>query len=164
MTNAIKSQLIQATMVGYAGAKNGGATVYALLDLTHNTLHIHEQKPRAEARFKTAAVISNDTALAQCDFLFKDADIKAAVAAYFYYHHSGRLTFSDSTAGTRPNIETHALTESGFDVRIYDGITCAQMAVLAACLQAQKSHEIARTLDAFDNLGGLIDEAWITTI
>ena len=163
MTAPIKTQLIQATMVGYAGAKNGGATVYALLDLIHNTLHIHEQKPRAETRFKTAAVISNDTALAQCDFLFKDKDIKAAVDAYFYYQNSGRLTFSDSTAGTRPNIETHALTESGFDVRIYDGITCAQMAVLAACLQAQASHEIVRTLDAFQKINGS-DDLLITTV
>ncbi len=160
----MNNQLIQATMVGYASAKNGGATVYALLDLTRNTLHIHEQKPRAEQRFKTAAVISNDSALAQCDFLFKDADIKAAVDAYFYYHHSGRLTFSDSTAGTRPNIETHALTQSGFDVRIYDGITCAQMAVLASCLQAQTSHEIARTLQALEDMNQTDVETFITTI
>lgn len=150
-------------MVGYAGAKSGGATVYALLDLTRNTLHIHEQKPRAETRFKTAAVISNDPALTQCDFLFKDADIKAAVDAYFYYHHSGRLTFSDSTAGARPNIETHALTESGFDVRIYDGITCAQMAVLASCLQAQISCEITRALKAFFNVENS-EGVFITTI
>ncbi|GHA78164.1 hypothetical protein GCM10009007_18890 [Formosimonas limnophila] len=163
MTTTIKTQLIQATMVGYAGAKNGGATIYALLDLSHNTLHIHEQKPRAEARFKTAALISNDIALTQCDFLFKDKDIKAAVDAYFYYQNSGRLTFSDSTAGTRPNIETHALTESGFDVRIYDGVTCAQMAVLAACLQAQTSREIMRALNAFEKTNGS-DDLIITTV
>ena len=151
---------IQATIIGY---NDEPATVFAGYDEETRVLVIGAKvKFRAERR-AGCMVVTNDTNIVR-DEVFSEDHLRAAIAAFYTLRNgvaadggSTRLTFADRAMSANPEsaIEKDGVTETGVKFRISEGVTNAQMAVLAACLHATRSDVIERTVSFAEQLARL---------
>lgn len=151
---------IQATFIGYGGDP---CTVYSAYDDETRVLVVAVSSRYVTERRGKSLVITNNRDIAR-DELFTEDKLKQAIDAFFILSKgvasdgaSSRLTFSERAVNANPenSLEKDGITESGSKYRIAEGVTCAQMAVLATCLHAVKSETIARTVTFAEQLARL---------
>lgn len=151
---------IQATFIGYGGDP---CTVFSVYDEESRVLIIGTKVKYRVDRHEECVVITNDSHISR-DELFDDEKFRDAIKAFFILRNgiaedggSARIAFSDKAANANPEsaIEKDGVTETGAKFRIAEGVTCAQVAVLATCLHAIKSETIERAVSFAEQLARL---------
>ena len=138
---------MQATFAGYGG---GATTIFSAYDPASRVLVIARDAGYREERRKGCVVLTNIDGIAR-DWRFDGDDLRGAIAAYYALKNGvaadrkgARLVFDASTMRANPEavIERDGIDDKGPKYRIADGITCAQMAVLATCQHALRSDDV----------------------
>lgn len=152
---------IQATVVGFQGRP---CTLFSLFDTETKVLAVAKETDYRSDRAKGCVVITNDSTIAR-DQLFTDAELKAAITAYYELdsglsadNSSSRLNFSDAVTRNNPSnaIERDGIDASGQKYRVAEGVTNGQIAVLATCLYATKADCVQRTVDMAGDLQSIL--------
>lgn len=151
---------IQATFIGYGGDP---CTVFSAYDSDTRVLVVGVKAKYRTERREGNVVITNDAGLSR-DELFSEDKLKLSIDAFFALRNgiaadggSSRITFADKAVSANPEnaIEKDGVNDSGTKFRIAEGVTCAQMAVLATCLHAMKSDVIERAVTMAEQLDRL---------
>lgn len=152
---------MQATIAGYGG---GATTLFSAYDPASRVLVIARDAGYRAERRKGCVVLTNIDGIPS-DSVFNGEEMREAINAYFALRNGvaadgkgSRLVFDPSVmrASPEPVIERDGIDDGGPKYRIADGITCAQIAVLATCQHAMKSDAVERTVQLarrFERLG-----------
>lgn len=157
---------IQATIKGYGGK---AATLFSAYDEAKKVLVLSVETDYRTERRAGCMVLTNDPEISR-NSLFSDADLMPAIAAFFSLEgstaadgKSPRMIFAERAKRSNPksSIERDGLDASGPRFRVAEGVTCGQVAALAACLYTLKSGAVERAIDmssAFRTLarGGIL--------
>lgn len=150
---------IQATFVGYGGKPR---TIFSAYDEDADVLVIGAEADYRRERRDGCIVLSNDKSI-QWDDWFGPDEMQAGINAFFELKHglaadakSPRIVFSDRAIRANPeqSIERDGFDETGPRYRVSDGVTCAQVAVLATCIYALKVRAINDSMDMMTELQG----------
>lgn len=150
---------IQATFVGYGGNPR---TIFSAYDENADVLAIAVDVEYQRERRDGCIVLSNDKSI-QWDDWFGPDEMQAGIHAFFEMKNgmaadarSSRITFSDRAIRANPeqSIERDGFDETGPRYRVSDGVTCAQVAVLATCIYALKVRAINDSMDMMTELQG----------
>ena len=142
---------IQSTFAGYGG---GATTLFSAYDQKSRVLVIARDAGYREERRAGCVVLSNIDGI-PCDSRFDGDKLRDAISAYYALRNGvaadgkgSRLVFDNSVLRSSPEavIERDGLDDNGPRYRISDAITCAQVAVLAACQHAFTADAVERTL------------------
>lgn len=132
---------LQVTIGGFNG---GSVTLYAVHDQTTDVITVAKIGDMNRARFKDSLVVANIDVDAW-DSQFSDKNMQEAVAAWHKRNATDRIVFSDQASRANPTsaVQMLKIEESGRKFEITDSATSAQIAVLAACWQADLSYSVA---------------------
>lgn len=142
---------IQATFAGYSG---GATTLFSAYDPASRVLVIARDAGYREERRAGCVVLTNIDGI-PCDSRFDGDKLREAISAYYALRNGiaadkqgARLMFDTSVMRSSPEavIERDGIDDNGPKYRIADGITCAQMAVLATCQHALRADEVERVV------------------
>ena len=165
-------QQIQTTIIGFTGKPS---TVFSGYNEKTTTLIISVEKEYVVEKIDGCLLISNDNRL-NYDLLFSEYNFKEAITAYFTFKNSRaadgkseRIKISDKAQLANPinNIQKDGMDDNGNKYRINEGITNAQVAVLATCWSINHLDKINTGLDFFDQLNdmhGQLINGYIVTI
>lgn len=153
MSNIIK---IQANAHGYMGKS---VTLLSAYDCSKRVLLVSSlAKGVQRQRMKGFVCVSTDRS-DEHDSLFSEDHFQEAIGAYLELEAtesgSGKsLVFSADTQKTSPRsvIEQDGYDENGRKVRVADGVTCEQVAVLATCWLAMRQQPVSAVLGMFEQL------------
>ncbi len=143
---------MQATFSGYGG---GATTIFSAYDPASRVLVVARDAGYREARRKGCVVLTNIDGIPS-DWRFDGDKLRDAIGAYYALRNGvatdgkgARLVYDPSVMRANPEamIERDGIDDRGPKYRIADGITCAQMAVLATCQHALKSDDVERVVN-----------------
>ena len=158
---------IQATFSGHAGA---ACTLFSAYDPATRVLAIGVEAAYREQRRDGCVVITNVAGIPR-DSLFDMDHLRPAIEAFYALRSgvaadgvSSRLAFGEraSRASPEQSIERDGIDSNGPKYRISPDITCAQMAALATCLHATKSHAISSAVSMAERLRALAEGSILT--
>lgn len=142
---------MQATIAGYGG---GATTLFSAYDQKARVLVIARDAGYREERRPGCVLLTNVDGI-PCDSRVSDDELREAIAAYYALRNgvaadgkSSRLVFDPSVMRASPEavIERDGINDNGPKYRVADGITCAQMAVLATCQHALRADDVQRVV------------------
>ncbi len=145
---------LQVTIGGYA---SGSVTLYATHNQDTDVITVAKIGDMNRARFKDSLVVANIDVDAW-DSQFTDENLQAAVASWHKRNATGRIVFSDQAARANPTnaVQVLKIEERGRKFEINESATCAQIASVAACWQADLSHSVASAQAFGSNLATLM--------
>ena len=155
--------------ISISGYNNKPATVFAAYDEDSDVLVISIEAAFRRERRDGCLVITNDTKISR-DSLFTEDDLQDSIEAFFkmaggvaFDGKSSRLTFDEKGQRANPSqaIEKDGIDTNGQKYRISENISCAQIAVFAACYYANsRTTAINDMLDMADELGSIDKDHW----
>jgi hypothetical protein len=150
---------MQATIGGLAASASAtGETVFGVLDVATGVLLIDmsatARPGQPEKRMEGCAVVTNNAGAEDCDQVFTEADLRAAIADYYAFAGRGLLVLEKPVQRLDPasKIEPDGLDEHGRKYRIAQDMSNGQIAVMVLCWFASRQAGFARQLDAFDDM------------
>lgn len=152
---------IQASFTGYGGK---AASVFSGYDSDARVLVVSVEADFRAARRDGCVVITNEPSIPR-DRLFTEADIAAAIAAFYALKtgiasdgQSARIAFSDRAARTNPEqtIDRDGIDTNGMKYRVSESITCGQIAALATCLYAVQSDTVEQSVSMCETMRDML--------
>ena len=141
--------------VNIAGFSGEAMSLYGAFSYEDDLLLISDSKPYVGGPGPAdMLLISNQERDTHRDYLVGDDDMQAAIRAFFEMDGLKRMSLSDKAKRHNPGnkIEHDGVSEGGVKYRIAPDITCAQVAVMFACLAASRQRTVAGALSIMDEI------------
>ena len=132
------------------GSNGKAATVFAAFDPSNDVLLIAREAEAYESSERPGFLhITNQARDEHHDAVFTDDDTHEAITAYLELDGLGLLTISPKVQRLTPSnkIERDGMDSSGMKYRIQPDISNGQVAVLAACLYANRQRSMGAITD-----------------
>lgn len=133
--------LLRVNIAGFSGEP---VSLYGAFDHEEDLLLVSDSKAYDPGDAPELLKISNQERDTHRDDLVSDDDLQAAIRAFFEMDGLKLLALSEKAARHNPSnkIERDGVDEGGVRYRISPDITCAQVAVMFACLAASRQRTV----------------------
>lgn len=140
--------------VNIAGFGGGAVSLYGAFDHEEDLLFVSDSKDYDPGEAVDLLKISNQERDTHRDDLVTDDDLQDAIRAFFEMEGLKLLVVSERAARHNPSnkIERDGVDEGGVRYRISPDITCAQVAVMFACLAAKRQRSIVGALGMMEEI------------
>lgn len=133
--------LLRVNIAGFSGEP---VSLYGAFDHEEDLLLVSDSKTYDPGEATELLKISNQERDTHRDDLVSDDDMQAAIRAFFEMDGLKLLALGEKAARHNPSnkIERDGVDEGGVRYRISPDITCAQVAVMFACLAASRQRTV----------------------
>lgn len=143
--------LLRINIAGFSGEP---VSLYGAFDHEEDLLLVSDSKTYDPGEAPDLLKVSNQERDTHRDDLVTDDDLQAAIRAFFEMDGLKLLALSEKAARHNPSnkIERDGVDESGVRYRISPDITCAQVAVMFACLAASRQRTVTGALGIMEEI------------
>lgn len=140
--------------INIAGFHGDPASLYGAFDPAEDLLLISDSKGYDGGPAPELLKISNQVNDAYRDDLVSDDDMQPAIQAFFEMDGLKLLALAEKARRHSPHnkIERDGVNEGGVRYRIAPDITCAQVAVMYACLAAKRQRSVSGALSIMEEI------------
>lgn len=140
--------------VNIAGFHGEPASLYGAFDHAEDLLLISDSKAYDGGPAPDLLKVSNQESDAYRDDLISDDDLQTAIMAFFEMDGLKLLAMAEKAKRHNPTnkIERDGVSETGMRYRISPDITCAQVAVMYACLAAKRQRAVSGALSIMEEV------------
>jgi hypothetical protein len=149
---------LQVTIAGFGQSAGGAETLFGEFSFAVGVLLIDDSRTERAgvqvAREDDSVVLANVSSLVDHDVLFKEENLRDAIACYFNLNQRGQLRLDDAMARHTPagKIEPDGMDDRGRKYRIAPDISNGQLAVIAMCWLASRQQGVAGQLESFEDV------------
>lgn len=143
--------LLRINIAGFSGEP---VSLYGAFDHEEDLLLVSDSKTYDPGEAPDLLKVSNQERDTHRDDLVTDDDLQAAIRAFFEMDGLKLLALSEKAARHNPSnkIERDGVDEGGVRYRISPDITCAQVAVMFACLAASRQRTVTGALGIMEEI------------